>query len=82
MKVKSLVSAAALFAGALIISPSWAAEPLTNEQMDAVSAGGSFELGPFQTTLLDVANQQYVDTFNVMNPYFSAGDAGHSTSGP
>jgi hypothetical protein len=71
MKVKSIMSAAVLCAGTLLASPSWAAEQLSDDQMDKVTAG--YEFGPFQTTLLDIANPNYLDTFNVMNPYFAPG---------
>ena len=71
MKAKTLLGAAALIAAAALSSPSWAAETLTDEQMDAVTAG--YELGMFQTTILDIANQQYLDTVNILNPGFSWG---------
>lgn len=45
---------------------------LTPDQMDAVTAG-QLELGQFQTTILDIANPQFLDTYNVLNPNFSWG---------
>lgn len=63
-----LMTAAAICA---LMAHPVSASILTDEQMDAVVGG--YELGSFQTTILNIANSQYLDTFNVMNPYFAPG---------
>lgn len=45
---------------------------LTDEQNDKVTAG-QLQLAPFNTTILNIANMNYLDTYNVMNPGFSWG---------
>lgn len=77
MKARTLMAAAAL-CGAVVASPSFAKMTFTDDEMDRVTAGQFFQLagyksGDFVTTVPDIADTRYIDTFDVMKPYFAPG---------